>query len=789
MTHEWIRFNRGAFVSLLLGTAVVMGAVRAQAQAVGSGAIRGRVADESGAAAPGVTVTVSSPSLQLRERTAISEPDGQYQMPSLPLGTYTVRFELTGFQSVVREGILLSAGFEARVDAVLKLSRVEETITVSGQSPVIDVSTTTISSNLSHEVLDSIPTSRSIGEAIALAPGVRYAGAIDVGGNRTGQFANGGTNFGSDEQSPFLEGINTRLFEGGSMAYLDQRALDDIQVTAVGSSAEFATPGLAWTGVVKSGGNDFHGLFSYDGQYPWLQGNNVDAALLAQGIDPSGNSIKSYYDFTAQLGGRIIRDQLWFFGAIRSIKRVSNELGFSESRGPDGKYGTADDPLATRTMWNPGQTLKVSYQPATEHRFVGFVSRSIKNERERGASRFVPLESTWNYWYDPTPWKLEYQWTPTNRVMVNAMYGDSSYLAQWRPQAGADVPGNPMTTDINTGFTTGPAAVARNPNTNHQINASMNYYPERALLGRHELKAGFQYYIPVYGVDYPDLASGNYIRTLDNGVPYQIRTEDRPVVADSKLDNPNLFFTDTWRIGRRVTANLGLRVEHHHLFSRGGVKQASQFGTAATYGDHGHHHVERRRAARRRVVGHPRQRPHRAQGAVGSLPAHRGRELRQQLQPGDRDGHHLHLARLEQQPAVRRRRSGPRSERQGLRQPGAALERIRHQHDAAADREPGPAPAPHRRNVSHLRAGTGRQHGVPRAAGLQAGRRYLRQREDPSSLLGVEHPHHAHRPGSGRRDRQRRRRRPGDVLRLRSKISWRGVRTDDAGESRQLARR
>ena len=106
-------------------------------------------------------------------------------------------------------------------------------------------------------------------------------------------------------------------------------------------------------------------------------------------------------------------------------------------------------------MWNPGQTVKVSYQPAPQHRFIGFVSRSIKNERQRGASRFVPLESTWDYWYDPTPWKVEYQWTPTSRVMVNAMAGDSSYLAQWRPQAGADVAGNPMTNDIFTGYTIG----------------------------------------------------------------------------------------------------------------------------------------------------------------------------------------------------------------------------------------------------------------------------------------------------------------------------------------------
>jgi hypothetical protein len=381
MTQEWIRCSQLAAMTLAVLLAV--GTVHAYAQAVGSASIRGRVTDESGAGVPGVTVTVSSPSLQLRERTAVSAQEGEYQIRSLPLGTYAVRVELAGFNTVLREGIQLSAGFEARVDIIMKLSTVQETITVSGQSPVIDVGTTTVSSNLSREVLDAIPTSRSLGEAIAMAPGVRYSGAIDVGGNRTGQFASGGSNFGSDQQSPFLEGINTRLFEGGSMAYLDQRALDEIQVTAVGSSAEFATPGVAWTGVVKSGGNEFHGLFSYDGQFQSLQADNVDQALINQGLDPSGNSIQSYYDVTAQLGGRIVRDKLWFFVAIRSIQRVSNELGFSANKGPDNKYGTPDDPLATRTMYNPGQTLKVSYSPAPQHRVIGFVSRSIKNERQR----------------------------------------------------------------------------------------------------------------------------------------------------------------------------------------------------------------------------------------------------------------------------------------------------------------------------------------------------------------------------------------------------------------------
>jgi hypothetical protein len=336
---------------------------------------------------------------------------------------------------------------------------------------------------------------------------------------------------------------------------------------------------------VKSGGNDFHGLVSYDGQFEALQANNVDDALMAQGLDPSGNSIESYYDLTAQLSGRIVRDHLWFFASYRSIQRVSNELGFSESRGPDGRYGTADDPPATRTMWNPGETLKVSYQPVPQHRFIGFITRSIKNERERGASRFVPLESTWDYWYDPMPWKVEYVWTPSSNVMVNAMAGDSSYLAQWRAQEGADVLGNPMTNDIFTGYTSGPAATATNPNKNHQFNASMNYYPTGSLMGRHELKAGFQYYVSVYGVNYTNLESGNYARLLDNGAAYQIRTEDRAVDADAKLNNPNIFFSDVWRVSRNITANLGVRFEHHDLYSRGGVKEASQFGVPATYGE------------------------------------------------------------------------------------------------------------------------------------------------------------------------------------------------------------
>src|SRR4051794_34506904 len=147
MTQTWSGWKPKA---ILAGLAVVILAsgTLAHAQAVGSATIRGRVTDDTGAGVPGAIVTVSSPSLQLRERSVISDSDGEYQVRSLPIGTYAVQFELTGFQRILREGIVLSAGFEARVDAALKLSTVQETVTVSGQSPVIDVTSTTISSNL-----------------------------------------------------------------------------------------------------------------------------------------------------------------------------------------------------------------------------------------------------------------------------------------------------------------------------------------------------------------------------------------------------------------------------------------------------------------------------------------------------------------------------------------------------------------------------------------------------------------------------------------------------------------
>ena len=561
-------------------TAFLLAASTAAAQSFGAATIHGKVIDESGAAVPGVTTTGRSSALQLPAVTVITDSAGDYTFKSLPPGIYVLRFELSGFQTVVREGIVLSAGFDARVDVTLKVGAVEETVTVSRPSPVVDVSSTAVSATINREILDVIPTSKSLAEAIAMAPGVRYSGAIDVGGNRTASFGDGGTNFGSSQQSPFLEGINVRLFEGGSEAYLDQRSLQEIQVKAVGNDAEVGPPGLAWNGIVKSGGNQFHALGSVEKQWPGLQSNNVDAALSTQGVDPSGNGIVAYTDLSANLGGPIVKDKVWFFAAERWIRREANVIGFASAPGPDGKYGTADDVPGTGLIDNTGQTIKGSYQLSKQIRLIGFYQRSLKHEFRRNAGPFFPQEATWDYWYDPHPYKIELETTPSDRMLFTALWGRSPYFAQWRPQS--NLPGTPVTQDIATHIQTGSALTAYNPNINSLFTASLSYFPRRSLAGRHEVKLGFQWQHQLYGAGNPNMTNGNYILIFDNGAPFEVATMNRPVDATAEMNNPSAYVRDTWRFSR-VTANLGLRYEEYRAYTNDATKVQGDFGNAGFF--------------------------------------------------------------------------------------------------------------------------------------------------------------------------------------------------------------
>ncbi len=553
----------------------------AAAQTVGSSTISGKAVDETGGAVPGVTVTASSPALQLRAVTKVTGSDGAYEFRDLQPGMYQVKFELEGFQAVVRDSLTINAGFNARVDMTMKVGQFNETVTVSGQSPVVDIASTTVSTNVTKDVIAAIPTGRNFGEAIAMAPGVRYGGQLDVGGSRAGGQADGGSNFGSTQGAPMMEGVNVRLGTGGSGAYMDPSALQEVQVNAIGNDAEVGPPGVAWKAVLQSGGNTFHGLASGEFQAPQLQASNIDATQRAQGVTGS-NKLNYQWDLGAQLGGRIIRDRVWFFVSERHIRRNENVIGFAKSPGPDGKYGTADDVLGHNQMDNTNLNSKLSWQISTKNRFVATYSRSLKHEFARNASQYQPWENTWDYPYDPHPYKFEFSSMLSDRLMVTAQYGWAGYDAKWRPQDGVDVAGNPPTYDQATKIWTGPALQLYTDKNSPQFSTSVSYFPSRFLGGKHEFKAGFQYGIWTINSQRWNRPSGNYIRVYDNGTPIQIRTENRPVDVGATSLYPAAYIRDTWRFGR-ATVNLGLRWEHYKGYTWDSTKVAGEFSTAGFF--------------------------------------------------------------------------------------------------------------------------------------------------------------------------------------------------------------
>jgi hypothetical protein len=236
---------RRCFFGLLVAAFVLAAAAPGYAQGGGAsstGTIQGRVTDAQGAVLPGVTVTATSPAL-LGQQTAVTSETGNYRFPAVPPGTYTIAYELPGFNTVKREGIQITLGFTANVNVELALATLQETVTVTGESPVIDTSTTRVQQNFKLEQLQSIPNGRDMWALLAVTPSVQMA-RIDVGGNRAGT-QTGYTAYGFNGQVRVLiEGINTTEGTGGAGFYFDYASLEEVFLGTTGQTAEMPNPGV-----------------------------------------------------------------------------------------------------------------------------------------------------------------------------------------------------------------------------------------------------------------------------------------------------------------------------------------------------------------------------------------------------------------------------------------------------------------------------------------------------------------------------------------------------------------
>jgi hypothetical protein len=573
-----------ALLAVSVFAALILTSVAGWAQSAGS-TIHGTVKDESGAAMPGVTVTLSSPALQVGQIVVVSEADGNYRVGELPTGLYRIAFELPGFKAYVLSDFRLTIGFVARVDATMAVGGLEETITVTGASPVVDMTSTTTSVNLTQETLESVPIGRGLQQLFAMTPGVT-TNRVDVGDSWMGVRAST-ESYGQTANSKIqIDGID--IADGTSTGvYMTSLTLEEAQIRTSGNDAEVSVPGVSMVAVIKSGSNQFHGSYIASFERPELQGSNLSDALKKQGLSDT-EPLRHLYDVSADLGGRIVRDKLWFYGAFVQQDKLAGVVGFASGPGPDGRYLTEDDALAdVRTRLTHG-AVKVSYQPSRAHRLIGAWQPTLKYQPQGlppEPNRFRPLESTLDYRNPSSMYKGELQSTLSTRMVFNVVGGYGGYLADYAPWrsnfAAPAVKGNPPRLDRESGLNLG-----ANPKTNleyrdkWQVDSGLSIFPERFLGGQHELKIGTTLYWRRNSVGWRVHPAGDYTLVFDriNNVsqtPSEIQIRNSPTQPDSRANYYAGYIKDTWRVTERITLNLGLRIEQQKAFLPEQSKEAS----------------------------------------------------------------------------------------------------------------------------------------------------------------------------------------------------------------------
>src|SRR5688572_9274902 len=307
-----MRVFRSSLVVLLL---LLIPAV-AHAQAT----IAGTVRDTSGAALPGVTVETSSPALIEKVRTATTDASGLYRIVSLPPGTYGVSFTIPGFNVIRREGIELSGSFTAQIDGTMTVGGVTETITVSGETPIVDVQSIRRQTTISNEVLTSIPTARSWAATALLIPGIITTGGGPTDVQVTPQMTVfGGAGGRNNEGRMQVDGLNTGAGLGGSgvSTYVaDISNAQEVVTTTSGGLGEAEVGGPTLSIIPKSGGNVIKGSAYLSGVSKGMVGSNYTDELRAAGLTTPGKLLKQW-DFTFGMGGPIKKDRLWYHVAAR----------------------------------------------------------------------------------------------------------------------------------------------------------------------------------------------------------------------------------------------------------------------------------------------------------------------------------------------------------------------------------------------------------------------------------------------------------------------------------------
>ena len=609
-----MRIRRAAFATVLV-LVFLPSAAFAQAS------ITGVVKDSSGAVLPGVTVEASSPDLIEKVRTAVTDEGGRYRIVDLRAGTYAVNFSLTGFSAVRREGIVLTGSFTATVDADLRVGALEETITVTGESPIVDVQSVRRQTVIDDEIISSIPSSRSYNSLMQLMPNtVTQAGAAMDTQVVPGMVVFGGAGGRSNEGRVNIDGISVgSAFNGaGVSSYIaDIGNAREVTMITSGGLGEAEGGGPALNVLPREGGNTLRGSFFAAGVTEGMIGSNYSDELRARGLTTPGETRK-VWDFNLGVGGPILRDRLWYYGTLRdegSERSVPGMFANANAGDPTKWTYVADTnrPAVLAASYRM-MVLRLTAQATPRNKFVVFwdEQRPCEGGAAAGFSGGACRTSTGDLVYAgstaaPTPSAsatsapetaayrnhgnrvYQAKWTAplTNRLLFEAATG--TYRSRW---GGKQIPGLETENLIRVveqcargcedngnipNLTYRSGNWSSNINWNTQWNAAASF-----VTGSHSVKIGYQGAL-LYD-DRKNYTNSEFLSyRVQNGVPDQLTMSISQVPVHQRVRSDAFYAQEQWTHDR-LTFQGALRYDHAwSYFPEQQVGPVRFFPTAKVY--------------------------------------------------------------------------------------------------------------------------------------------------------------------------------------------------------------
>src|SRR5215831_8838660 len=592
---------RGRFTALLAALVLFAGVSSAWAQSQ-TGEIFGKVTDPSGAILPGVTVTLTGPSL-LQPQTAITSETGSFQFPRLDVGTYTVKFELSGFKTIVKEGIQVTVSFSANVSTQLAVSSVQETVTVTGESPIVDTKNTGTKQTFTLDQLQNIPSARDPWVILQQTAGI----AMDrenIGGNMSGQQSNFVSRGGNPTNTKWsLDGVDITDMNatGASPTYYDFDAFQEMTINTGGVDVTQQTGGVGVNLVTKSGTDKFKGSGRIFNTNDAFEANNITDAMRQNGAS-SGNPIQNINDFGVEMGGPIKQGKAWIWGSYGKQDVKVGVINFYQPTPAcqQIKQDQAGNPLAhpiqdVNNCLNTDQTtiattnLKGEVQLFKGNKLSAYNLFSLKERNARNASDTTPPESTVrqtevnttygykNYWdVGPNPtYKFGDQWVVSDRLLLDVQYAHvgNNFILDYHDPSLADVQPLFIINGSINGRSTPDGSQSVNVRPTNQISFNGNYFAPGKILGDHAIKFGAYYknatafnqtHTPGNAVArFPTVAmstDGNDCSTVADGCQLQLTRDGQ---SSYTLTNNAAYAQDTITHGR-ATYQLGVRYDYNH---------------------------------------------------------------------------------------------------------------------------------------------------------------------------------------------------------------------------------